>query len=103
MALKSLKRHEGYLLIDNRGAGQGYLEMGAYTCSHCQAIVVLNPLRQRERAYCPGCDHYICDTCEAVRQVQGCKTFKQVIEEVQEKAVRQEQAGSPGSIIIAGN
>jgi hypothetical protein len=39
------------------------------TCCHCGTIVVLNPLRHRERATCFKCNDYICDWCElATRQ-----------------------------------
>jgi hypothetical protein len=62
---------------------------------------MLNPNRQRERAYCPGCDHRICDNCGLIRSLNGgrCKTFKQVIEEVQEAAGMQRQVAiwTPGS------
>lgn len=103
--MNSKRSHEGYLLIDNRsgpgftdlvgqaanlppGAGRGTFEAPTYTCSHCQTVVVLNPNRQRERAYCPKCDHYVCDGCGTIRALNGgqCKTFKQVIEEVMESA-----------------
>jgi hypothetical protein len=103
--MTSKRSQEGYLLIDNRGgpgfsdqigqaanlppgAGRGQFEAPTYTCSHCQTVVVLNPMRNRERAYCPKCDHYICDTCGTIRALNGgqCKTFRQVIEEVQEAA-----------------
>lgn len=77
---------ESYLLIDHRFSpglpaevaisqgldpsqcGEGkMLEAASLTCSHCKVAVVKNPLRTRERAYCPKCDHYICDLCEAQR------------------------------------
>ena len=114
--MSSLRRHEGYLLIDNRnsegisetleraaglpqGAGRGLFEAPTYTCSHCQFVVVLNPNRTRERAYCPKCDKYICDNCGAIRAANGgeCKTFNQIIDEAQEKAVK----GEPASIILS--
>lgn len=121
--MSSLRRHEGYLLVDHsaspgltpeqeramgmpEGAGRGVFEAPIYTCSHCEAGVVVNPLRTRDRSYCPKCDHIICDRCEAIRVASGgeCKTFKQVIEEVQEKAAREEQRGgvsnNGGSVII---
>lgn len=97
--IKNLKDQEGYLMIDNRGApvpdevvvaqglppgaGRGLYEAATYTCSHCQAIVVLNPERIRERAYCRGCNHRICDGCAAIKaRTLTCKTFEQVIDEV---------------------
>lgn len=39
-------------------------ETASLTCSHCKCAVVKNPLRQRERAFCSKCNHYICDLCE---------------------------------------
>lgn len=81
--MPSLKRHEGYLMVDHRAspglpadfykplgiesppiAGEGKMvEAATITCSHCNGVVVLNPLRTRPRAYCAKCDHYICDIC----------------------------------------
>ncbi len=103
---------EGYLLIDHRaGAGVdsglaqsvgpeaiavrpgGVFESATITCSHCQRQVVLNPDRTRERGYCPKCDRYVCDGCEALRVMSGgaCKTFKQIMDEVQNAALKQEK------------
>lgn len=103
------RSHEGYLIIDHRNspgisgamvnaidaslplsAGHGFFESATYTCSHCTRIVIMNPLRTRERGYCPACDHYVCDLCESVRLVKGCKTFKQIVEEIKESAAQAE-------------
>lgn len=106
--MKTKRNNEGYLLMDHRnspgvsderslkaglpaGSGMGFAELSTFTCSHCQVVVVLNPLRTRERGYCPKCDHYVCDRCNAVRVATGeCKTFKQIIEEVREAAAKNE-------------
>jgi hypothetical protein len=98
--MTSLRSHEGYLLIDHRnspgvpdaivqplglplGAGRGVFEAATYTCKHCQRIVVMNPDRKRERAYCRGCDHLICDPCGAERaRTLQCRTFEQVIDQI---------------------
>lgn len=111
----SLRSHEGYLLIDHSqtqsvpdevviplglppGAGRGMFEAATYTCSHCQAVVVINPKRDRERAYCRGCDHLICDGCGVLRANGApCKTFKQVIEEILREAERQAE---PVSLVL---
>jgi hypothetical protein len=61
----SLNKDNGWLMIDNRAAGEGMQEMHTMSCSHCSGVVVLNPLRIRARAYCRSCDHYICDSCAA--------------------------------------
>jgi hypothetical protein len=99
---------EGYLLIDHTDspgisaevaaqAGNDTLAVPAgmkfqsatINCSHCQVLVVLNPKRDRSRGYCPKCDRYICDQCEAVRVQTGvCKTFNQMVDEIIEKAVK---------------
>jgi hypothetical protein len=103
--MKSKTSHEGYLLVDHRdspgipeplatasglpvGAGRGVFEAATYTCNHCCRVVVINPLRNRERAYCGQCDHYICDQCGAVKVITGaCRSMQQIIEETQEAAI----------------
>lgn len=71
------------------GAGKGLFEAPSYTCKHCQRIVVMNPKRNRERAYCRGCDHLICDDCGAERARTGlCRTFDQVVDEMLAKAAK---------------
>ena len=106
---KSKRSNEGYLMLDHSNspgldekvihemgddlplnAGRGKFEAPTYTCSHCQTVSILNPLRKRERVYCTGCDHYICDTCGAIRVKTGkCKTFLQIADEIQNKMVKQ--------------
>jgi len=80
--MSSLKRHEGYLIVDHsaspglpadvarqsgydpRHCGEGRVfEAATLTCSHCKCTVVKNPLRTRDRTYCSKCDHYLCDVC----------------------------------------
>lgn len=103
--MSSKRSKEGYLMIDHRAthmpvpedllrqsglpreAGIGLFETATYTCSHCQYVVIMNPNRTRERAYCRGCDSYICDPCGAKRAADfSCKTYKQVVDEVMQKA-----------------
>lgn len=97
----SKKRHEGYLLIDHRnspgvsaefiaqaglgtpvvGPGQT-LEAATISCSHCQGMVILNPLRTRPRNWCYKCDHYICDNpgCNV-----DCVPMAKILDETQNK------------------
>src|SRR5690242_8179411 len=102
MHVTSKRSHEGYLMIDHSNSpgisareinlidtdlpvniGRVMFEAPTYTCSHCNRVVVLNPLRTRERGYCAKCDHYVCDLCNATRIATGvCKTVKQVIDEM---------------------
>jgi hypothetical protein len=96
--MKTLRSLEGELIIDHRyspgvpqeilksngrppEAGRGLYESATYTCNHCQAIVVMNPNRTRERHYCGGCSHIICDGCaaEKARTLQ-CVTFQQKVD-----------------------
>lgn len=81
---KSLKRHEGYLVIDHSASpgipadvarligldpaavAEGkVLEAATLTCKHCSNVWKKNQYRIRPRAYCRKCDHYICDACDA--------------------------------------
>ena len=111
--MKSLRSNEGYFMLDHRhgdpvpdvnireaglppGAGRGLFEAPTYTCHHCQAVVVINPNRQRERAYCRGCDHYICDACGVIRaQTLKCETFSQKVDQILAQATGQAEATSP--------
>ena len=69
-------------------SGQTY-ECATFTCRHCQRVVVINPLRTRERGYCGKCDHYLCDECELTRVLTGeCRDFERVIEQVQNAAAK---------------
>ncbi len=103
--MKTKRRHEGYLLVDHRnspgvpdaqaiatglpiGAGRGVFEAATYTCSHCQVVVVINPLRTRDREYCSKCDHYICDRCGAIKAATGeCRTMQEVFDEADKALV----------------
>jgi hypothetical protein len=113
--MKSKRAHEGYLLLDHRdspglpmdfvaevnsrssapplpaGAGRGLFEAPTITCSHCQKGVVINPLRNRERAYCAKCDHYICDDpCGLDYKISGgvCRSYKALTERLYEQAIK---------------
>jgi hypothetical protein len=115
--MRSLRDTEGYFMLDHRhadpvpdpdvhraglppGAGRGLFEAPTFTCSHCQRVVVMNPDRKRERAYCRGCDHLLCDDCGAIRAKTGvCKTWKQVIDELMAQAERQAEADPPKLIL----
>jgi hypothetical protein len=100
--VKSLKAGSGYLLIDHSDSpgltpedvahvpgaiavGKGIKhERDVQQCTHCQRQVVLEPLRTRDRGFCPKCNHYICDGCEAIRAKSGaCVPFKQVLDRAQ--------------------
>ena len=96
----SKRKFEGELIIDHRESpgltpeqvrgrgpvvGKGELWKSAtYNCVHCQAVVILNPLRTRPRGYCQKCDDYQCDACVPF----PCKPFQQVIDEIQEAGAK---------------
>lgn len=103
----SKKSTEGWIMIDHSacegvsydiaqqtgsmpvGSGMKF-ESATITCSHCQKVVILNPDRSRSRGYCPNCDHYVCDGCEQIRLTQGCKTYKQVMDEFEKSVIKQQ-------------
>jgi hypothetical protein len=104
----SKRELEGYLEIDHRESpgitpelaakvGRGTIPVLAgtifkaatYNCSHCEALVVINPKRTRTRGYCPKCDRYVCDLCEAELVRTGvCRPFKQVLDEFIDKTAK---------------
>ena len=59
--IKRVRGGRGYLLVDNRASGGQLQEFQTLTCAHCNCVVVLNGLRQRERGYCRKCNAYVCD------------------------------------------
>ena len=90
MPIFSKRELEGYIRIDHRESpglnhpllGKGKLfESSTYMCPYCQAQVVVNPLRTRDREYCRKLDRYICDGCGAKRKMGVTLIpYKQVIE-----------------------
>lgn len=93
----------GYMEIDHRAADNAptglprHFEADTYTCTHCSAVVVLNPARVRERYKCRGCNHHICDACAADRATGGhCKTMMQKYEEHLESLARIPSGGHSG-------
>ena len=105
--MSSLTHGAGYLIIDHRespgltpadvagvpgavpvGKGEAF-EADVLTCAHCERAILLNPARQRPRAYCPKCDAYICDLCEGVRVQQGvCRPMAQTLDLAYDLAVQ---------------
>jgi hypothetical protein len=81
-----LPRGLGELSVDNRAAGARLFEANTYTCTHCSAVVVMNPDRKRERYFCRGCTHHICDNCAAeITAGAPCKTMAQKHDEYLQK------------------
>lgn len=99
--------HTGYLLIDHRDSpgvsedfaqasgkdviavpGGTTLEADTYTCPHCNALVVKNPDRTRERAVCRKCMQVVCDSC-----VGECVPFAKVLDELHAVAHRLDTRG----------
>ena len=114
--MSSKRDREGYLMIDNRespgmpdemqvaaglpvGSGRGLYESAVIVCNHCQTGVVIEPKRTRERAYCRGCDSYICDACGVVlARTLTCTPFSKFADQYLEAAARGD--GSEKSLIL---
>ncbi len=96
-----LPRGLGYYEIDHRAAHDElpkgtprHFEADTYTCTHCNAVVVMNPARVRERTKCRGCSHHICDRCAAALAAGAtCRTYAQFVAEAQERVIRQPDSG----------
>lgn len=112
--MRSKRSREGELFIDHRaspgltvedvagfaapavGLGQVY-ESAVIVCSHCQATVVLNPDRSRERGWCPKCDKYLCDACEFVRaKTFECREYARYLDNLQDQIER----GGPSALLL---
>lgn len=115
MLIQTAPTNLGYLLIDHTAVGaplppgvnERLMERATYTCTHCQAVVVMNPDRKRERYKCRGCSHLICDGCAAQRSAgTACRTFAQKLDELYEvevsraPAIRQAEAIFPSLPMI---
>jgi transcription elongation factor Elf1 len=68
------------------------VEAATYTCPHCNGIVVKEPKRTRERAYCYSCGENICDACgvKALSETEH-KSFNKYLDEVERSAYREQQ------------
>jgi hypothetical protein len=105
--MNAKRYREGLLTVDHR-AGPGLsiettqamglppmpdgklMESATKKCAHCPVVVILNPDRSRPRNYCPKCDNYICDNCEAVRVAAGyeCRDYERFVDQTLETAIR---------------
>ena len=104
-------RREGYLLVDHTfspgvtpdalqaagvpGVAVGAdrkMEFGTATCCHCNAVVILNPLRVRARNYCAKCDQYVCDNPACNLE---CRNFDRLLDYVQNENAKREERGLP--------
>ena len=50
--IQRVRGGRGYFLLDNRASGGELIELPTLTCIHCNCVVILNGLRQRERGHC---------------------------------------------------
>ena len=99
-------RNLGYVEIDQRNVDaplapgvERHFKADTYTCSHCTAVIFLNPRRKRERYKCSGCNRHVCDNCAAAKAAGGgCLTFWQQREEALERVAR--QIPEPRAIIL---
>lgn len=62
------------------------LEMDTHTCTHCQKLVLRNPLRKRLREVCRKCMHVVCDSC-----VNDCRPFWKTATEAFEKGMAMDE------------
>lgn len=62
-------------------------ESAIVICGHCQAVIVLNPQRTRDRGWCAKGDHYMCDDCtEVMHRTLECRSFERLKDTVLELA-----------------
>jgi hypothetical protein len=111
--MHSLKSQQGVLEINHRyspgvpeevmvklgmpkeaGKKDSVVEYATFTCADCQKVVIINPKRTRPRGYCPKCNHYICDECEAIRFASGgvCRNFNNAVDAALNRIAKDLQA-----------
>lgn len=104
MSKHSERAEEGYLLIDLRNApaiphelvpqDAPYVPAGAtyesatFTCSHCHAVVIINPARTRPSDRCFSCNHRVCPGCHSALLVSTCIPMAKVLDNLQTAAER---------------
>lgn len=67
-------------LLPFLGKGK-HFKAATNTCSHCDRVVVKNPLRLRARGHCTQCDRFICDPCQADFYLSGeCRCWDRRVE-----------------------
>lgn len=83
------------------GKGQVY-ESAVVVCAHCQYVVIIEPNRSRERAWCAKCDRYICDDCGAqMKATLECQSVDRRIDEMLESIERKEDGhGSVSPLLL---
>jgi len=105
--LFSKRSLDGFVEIDHRespgfteaeavAAGRSYLigapkhfKAATFTCSHCDQVLIKNPLRTRERAHCIQCDRDICDPCGVTLKLTSvCQCQAKRINEFMAQACR---------------
>jgi len=67
------------------GAGRDKEENDVQTCTHCQAIILMQQWRKVEQGsmnggFCMRCNAPICQHCNKEMQVTGCAPFMQKID-----------------------
>ena len=111
--MASLRRHEGYYRIDQQGPGiephpdlvakfgeapavhGSVYEAPTTTCNHCGQVLIVNPLRARPRAYCPGCDRYLCDRCDLLKRITlRCEPLTAILDRLESEAIVAAQRGA---------
>ena len=103
ISMKHSKLSKGYLVIDhsfspgltpeeNAAAGRppeaanGMYEADIIVCNHCPRVLILNPLRQRERGWCSYCDRYLCDNCATTFGIdKQCRNYMAQVDAYQEE------------------
>lgn len=81
---------QGYLLNDNRAAGQGLKEDDIFSCAHCQALLEGKKYKE-DGGWCGRCMEPLCGPCADKMLTEGCVPFKAKIDKILEEAYRRRQ------------
>lgn len=104
--MRSKRSREGELYIDHRASpGLTAEDVGAFggpvvkrgevyesaiiVCGHCQAAVILEPKRTRDRGWCSKCDAYLCDDCtELLARTLQCESIVRRLDDLRNQIER---------------
>lgn len=92
MKLNFRMNGQGYLLADNRAAGEGKDEDDIFACSHCQALMRGRDYKH-EGGWCAKCFAPLCKHCAKRAETQGCTPFRKLIDRQLEENHRRSLLG----------
>jgi hypothetical protein len=89
-------KNAGFQWNDGRASGGALEENDVRTCTHCQAVILMQQWKRVENGamtggFCTKCNAPICGPCNKRMQVAGCEPFLQKLEKHIDMTVKLQQ------------